>query len=80
MRCTRIYEPQDPLSWRNAYLCAPRDSGYFFKWSYEGRPIDACHYCIQVSYLAGIKYWRNNYLCAFSGIIKVGKLERFMKT
>jgi hypothetical protein len=61
MKCTRIYEPADPHTWKDNYLCVPRRSRLRLKWSFAGRVRGMA--CIQWREPADPHTWHDNYLC-----------------
>jgi hypothetical protein len=61
MRCTRIYEPADPHTWKDNYLCVPRRSPLRLKWSFAGRVRGMA--CIQWREPADPHTWHDNFLC-----------------
>ena len=66
MKCTHMYEPQDPDSWQNNYLCVPNDSPYYFMWSNSGPVRMKDVSCMNIDEPSEPAYWRDNYLCAYN--------------
>ena len=71
MRCTKVMEPSEPHHhhWRDNYICVPKRSKIYFKWSYSG-PRKKRRYnlskrygCIRWLEKSDPHTWADNYLC-----------------
>ena len=68
MRCTPIIEPAEPkrYTWRDNYLCVPKNSPYNFRWFHRKPSQNQAKHCLKWVEPADPNTWKDNYLCIAS--------------